>query len=162
MSSIAERRSSAAIACVASSGASSGSACPRGDRLARGEREHVSESRWLWVDIDEPARLEGLYAFLAQRPCHLLVSSAGSRGVHCYWRLDRPLPAMHVDERTGEVNEPIERANLRLVNRLGADRACRDRARLLRLLSVGQPTMVGVLAARSFADASVSGRGGGG
>jgi hypothetical protein len=41
-----------------------------------GDREHVSESRWLWVDIDEPDRLEGLYAFLAQRPCHLLVSSA--------------------------------------------------------------------------------------
>jgi hypothetical protein len=98
-----------------------------------GDREHVSESDWLWIDIDEQDRLEGLYAFLAQRPCHMLVSSGGSRGVHCYWRLDRPLPAVHLDGRTGEVSESIERANLRLVNRLGADRACRDRARLLRV-----------------------------
>jgi hypothetical protein len=99
-----------------------------------GEREHVSESRWLWVDVDEQERLDGLYAFLAERPCHLLVASGGSTaGMHAYWRLDRPLAATRIDARTGEVSEPIERANLRLIAHLGADRACRDRARLLRL-----------------------------
>jgi len=99
-----------------------------------GEREHVSESRWLWVDVDEPERLDGLYAFLAERPCHLLVSSGGSgAGVHAYWRLERPLAAVCVDVRTGAITEPIERANLRLIAHLGADRACRDQARLLRL-----------------------------
>jgi hypothetical protein len=105
------------------------------ERTARGgEREHVSESRWLWVDVDDQERLDGLYAFLAERPCHLLVASGGSgAGVHAYWRLERPLAAVCVDARTGVVTEPIERANLRLIAHLGADRACRDRTRLLRL-----------------------------
>ena len=58
-----------------------------------GGREHVCETRWLWVDVDDPARLDGLCAFLAERPCHLMISSAGgSGGVQCYWQLDRPLP----------------------------------------------------------------------
>jgi hypothetical protein len=86
------------------------------------------------VDVDEHEPLDGLYAFLAERPCHLLVASAGSdAGTHAYWRLDTPLTAVRVDARTGEVSEPIERANARLIAHLGADRACRDRARLLRL-----------------------------
>ena len=67
---------------------------------AGGERELVSESRWLWVDIDDAERLDGLYAFLAERPCHLLVSTGGSgAGVHAYWRLDRPVAAVRVDAR---------------------------------------------------------------
>ncbi|MGA2930105.1 MAG: hypothetical protein ABSG43_29770 [Solirubrobacteraceae bacterium] len=99
-----------------------------------GGREHVTESRWLWVDIDEPARLDGLYAFLAERPCQLLVSTGGGPGhVHAYWRLDRPLPATRTDAGAGELSEPIERANGRLVRRLGGDRVCRDRSRLVRL-----------------------------
>ncbi len=104
---------------------------PRRDRA--GGREHVARSRWLWVDVDDPGALEGLYAFLAERPCHLLVESAGSGGVHGYWRLEEPLEAREVDERTGEVSEPIERANLRLIAALGADGQCRDRSRVLRL-----------------------------
>jgi hypothetical protein len=60
--------------------------------------EHVCETRWLWVDVDDPARLDGLCAFLAERPCHLMISSAGgSGGVQCYWQLDRPLPGVHVE-----------------------------------------------------------------
>jgi hypothetical protein len=105
-----------------------------GRTAPRGEREQVSESRWLWVDVDEQERLDGLYVFLAERPCHLLVASAGSgAGTHAYWRLDRPAAAVRVDALTHEVSEPIERANSRLIAQLGADRACRDRARLLRL-----------------------------
>ena len=99
-----------------------------------GGREHVYESRWLWVDVDDPARLDGLYALLAERPSQLLVASAGgSGGVHCCSQLDRPLPGVRVDERTGEAVEPIERANQRLISVLGADRQCKDRSRLLRL-----------------------------
>ena len=53
-----------------------------------------------------------------------------------------PLPATRVDEATGEVVEPIERANLRLVHALGvgadgkpnvADPACAERSRVMRL-----------------------------
>lgn len=99
-----------------------------------GERERVSESRWLWVDVDDAGRLEGLYAFLAERPCHLLVESAGgSGGVHAYWRLERPLAAVRVDAQSGEVTQPIERANVRLIAHLGGDPKCRDRSRVMRL-----------------------------
>ncbi len=38
------------------------------DRAAGG-RERCGGSRWLWVDVDEPDRLERLYEFLAERPC---------------------------------------------------------------------------------------------
>ena len=62
--------------------------------------------------------------------------------MHAYWRLDRPLVARHLDRRTGETDEPIERAHLRLIHHLGcdadgkpnvADLACKERARVLRL-----------------------------
>jgi hypothetical protein len=56
---------------------------------------------------------------LAERSCQLLIESGGSRGVHAYWKLAAPLSATRVDERTGELVEPIERANLRLIHRRG-------------------------------------------
>jgi hypothetical protein len=96
----------------------------------RGSKNAVSETRFLWVDIDRPDRLEVLWEFLAERPCHLLIESAGSGGCHAYWRLDRPLPA-----RLGN-REPIEQANLRIIHALGddvADPQCRERSRVLRL-----------------------------
>jgi hypothetical protein len=102
----------------------------------RGSKGAVSESRWLWVDIDRPERLETLWEFLAERPCHLLVESAGSGGVHAYWKLNRPLRAQLVDRDTGELREPIEQANMRIVHALGddvADPQCRERSRVLRL-----------------------------
>ena len=83
-----------------------------------------------------------LWAFLAGRPCHLLVESGGSGGVHAYWKLADPLPATRVIEATGEVNEPIERAHLRIIHHLGtgddgkptvADPACAERSRVMRL-----------------------------
>ena len=91
-----------------------------------GEREHVSESRWLWVDIDDAGRLEGLYAFLAERPCQLLALTGGSGGVHAYWRLDRPLAAVRVDARTGEFTR-ADRAGEH-----AADRAPRRRSQVPR------------------------------
>src|SRR5207302_4345967 len=95
-----------------------------------GSKHAVSESRFLWVDIDRPDRLEVLWEFLAERPCHLLVESAGSGGVHAHWKLDRPLPARFADR------EPIEQANRRIIHALGEDVAdpnCKERSRLLRL-----------------------------
>jgi hypothetical protein len=109
---------------------------------ARGEKHAVDASRFLWVDVDQPARLGALRAFLAERPCHLLVESGGSGGVHAYWKLAEPLPTKRLIEATGELIEPIERAHLRLIHHLGvssdgkpnvADPACAERSRVMRL-----------------------------
>jgi hypothetical protein len=106
-----------------------------------GGKRAVEHTRWLWVDVDKPGELPALWALLAERPCHLLVESAGSGGVHAYWKLERPLPATQLDERTGELIEWIERANLRLIHRLGTgpdgkptvgDSRCAERARVMR------------------------------
>jgi len=96
----------------------------------RGAKDAVTQARWLWIDVDRPERLEVLWEFLAERPCHLLVETAGSGGVHTYWKLNRGLPA-----RQGE-REPIEQANLRIIHALGrdvADPQCKERSRVLRL-----------------------------
>ena len=107
-----------------------------------GNKDAVAHTRFLWLDVDKPDRLPALWDFLAERPCQLLCESAGSGGVHCYWKLSEPLPAERLDERTGEVVEPIERANLRLIHALGsdpdgtpnvADRQCANRDRVMRL-----------------------------
>ena len=108
---------------------------------ARGDKHAVSETRFLWVDVDRPDGLPALWAFLAERPCHLLVESSAGHA-HAYWKLDRPLPATIVIESTGELVEPIERAHLRLIHHLGtdadgkpnvADPACAERSRVMRL-----------------------------
>jgi hypothetical protein len=108
----------------------------------RGEKHAVNEARVLWVDIDQPGRLHALWAFLAERPCHLLIESGGSGGAHAYWKLAEPLPATRVIEATGELVEPIERAHLQLIHHLGvgddgkpnvADPACAERSRVMRL-----------------------------
>ena len=108
----------------------------------RGSKDAVARTRFLWLDVDKPDRLPALWGFLAERPCQLLCESAGSGGVHCYWKLSEPLAAERVDERTGEVVELIERANLRLIHALGsdrdgnpavADRQCANRDRVMRV-----------------------------
>jgi len=107
----------------------------------RGDKHAVSESGFLWVDVDRPDGLPALWAFLAERPCHLLVESSAGHA-HAYWKLDRPLPATVVIESTGELVGPIERAHLRLIHHLGtgadgkptvADPACAERSRVMRL-----------------------------
>ena len=60
---------------------------------ARGDKHAVAHTRFLWVDVDRPGRLPALWALLAERPCHLLIESGGSGGVHAYWKLAEPLPA---------------------------------------------------------------------
>ena len=108
----------------------------------RGNKDAVAATRFLWVDIDQPGQLPALWAFLAERPCHLLIESGGSGGVHAYWKLAEPLPATRIDEETGELVEPIERAHLRIIHGLGvgddgkpnvADVRCKERARVMRL-----------------------------
>ena len=110
--------------------------------VPRGGKDAVAHTRFLWVDIDQPGQLGALWALIARRPCHLLVETAGSGGVHAYWRLSEPLPATRLDAATGELIEPIERANLRIIHALGtgpdgrpnvADVACKERSRVLRL-----------------------------
>jgi hypothetical protein len=106
-----------------------------------GDKDAVTCSQWLWVDIDQAGQLPKLWAFLAQRPCHLLIQTGGSGGVHAYWKLTEPLAATR-PAKSGEVVEPIERAHLRLIYHLGteqdgkpnvADPAVKDRSRVLRL-----------------------------
>ena len=92
-------------------------------RAPRGDKDAVAGTRSLWIDVDQAGQLPALWAFLARRPCHLLVESGGSGGAHAYWKLDRPLPAAEVIEATGELVEPIERAHLRLIHHLGTDHA---------------------------------------
>jgi len=102
----------------------------------------VAYTRALWVDVDQPGQLHHLWAFLAERPCHLLVETGGSGGVHCYWLLDEPLPGTWTLQN-GRVVEPIECAHLRLIHHLGvddrtgrpnvADAQCKDRSRVTRL-----------------------------
>ena len=108
---------------------------------ARGDKHVVTETRCLWVDVDRPDGLPALWAFLAERPCHLLVESSAGHA-HAYWKLEQPLPATLVIEATGELVEPIERGHLRLIHHLGtgadgkpnvADPACAERSRVMRL-----------------------------
>jgi hypothetical protein len=113
-------------------------------------KEFVAESRFLWVDVDDPEELPLLWSFLRERPAHLVVMSGGSGGAHAYWRLAEPLPGHSLDPATGELTEPIERFNQRIIHHLGrftddgarhggrrvfvgADRACADRSRVMRL-----------------------------
>jgi hypothetical protein len=101
----------------------------------------VAATRWLWVDVDRPDRLDALWAFLAERPCQLLIASGGSGGAHAYWRLAEPLPARW-ERADGVVTEPIERAHGRIIRALGvdadgrpdvADPRCAERSRVMRL-----------------------------
>lgn len=113
---------------------------------ANGSKASVVHSRWLWFDVDEPAYLPRLHAFLQRHPPHLHLESAGSGGEHAYWMLDRPQPAIVRDPFTGDPVEWIERAHARLIEHIGqrvvidgrsmlrgADPACKDRSRVMRL-----------------------------
>ncbi|HEY6886116.1 MAG TPA: hypothetical protein VI300_00015 [Solirubrobacter sp.] len=108
---------------------------------AAGDKTAVAGTRWLWVDLDRPERLDALWSFVAERPCQLLIASGGSGGVHAYWRLAAPLPATSTLP-SGGVLEPIERAHDRIIHALGtdadghpdvADPRCRERSRVMRL-----------------------------
>ena len=107
-----------------------------------GSKHAVEHTRFLWVDVDKPGELPALWGLLAERPCHLLVESAGSGGMHAYWRLAEPLSAVTVDPKTEERVEWIKRANLRLICRIGtgpdgrpsvADEMCAEQARVMRI-----------------------------
>ena len=97
-------------------------------------KAHVSHTRWLWIDVDGRGGLPAVHELLRRTPAQLVVESAGSGGVHCYWRLRSPLES-----------DAIEEAHERLIYALGydlrdgrpvptvADAACKDRSRVMRL-----------------------------
>ena len=86
-------------------------------------KQAVHWSRWLWLDIDGSEHLGRLQALLERKPAHLLVESAGSGGMHAYWRLARPLPASKISTEDGrvvienplEVRQPTREGGTRLV-----------------------------------------------
>lgn len=104
-------------------------------RHGRGaSKPHVSHTSWLWIDVDGRDGLPAVRDLLRRKPAQLVIESAGSGGVHCYWRLRGPLRA-----------DAIEQAHERLIYALGydlrdgrpvptvADAACKDRSRVMRL-----------------------------
>ena len=93
---------------------------------------------------------------LRHKAAHLVLESAGSGGVHCYWRLRTPLRlarkrpgrerrARRLSHPPRRQDETIEHAHERLIYALGyewrdgrpvptiADQACKDRSRVMRL-----------------------------
>ena len=90
-------------------------------RESRGSKDAVSETRFLWVDIDGPERLDVLWEFLAERPSHLLVESAGSGGVHSYWKLESPLPARAAGCAARPLNAPARTWSRSSVRRSAGD-----------------------------------------
>ena len=108
---------------------------------ARGDKHAVSETRFLWVDVDQPDELPRAVGV----PRRAALPSARREQRRSRARLleaRRPLPATVSIESTGELVEPIERAHLRLIHHLGtgadgkpnvADPACAERSRVMRL-----------------------------
>ncbi len=75
----------------------------------RGSKQAVQWSQWLWLDIDGPEHLGRLQGLLERKPAHLLVESAGSGGMHAYWRLSEPLPAREIRLPDGRaIVNPVE------------------------------------------------------
>lgn len=126
----------------------------RRDRAAA--KAHVSHTNWLWIDVDGRDGLPVVKRLVRRKAPHLVIESAGSGGVHCYWRLCTPLRAHTSGSRLLDAGEPrwltdgassetIERAHERLIYALGyewrngspvptvADPACKDRSRVMRL-----------------------------
>ncbi len=115
-----------------------------------GVKAAVSHTNWLWLDVDGQEGLPALKRLLLRKAPHLVVESAGSGGMHAYFRLDTPLHA--AGERdvalawlSGREDDVIERAHERIIYALGyrweqgrptptvADPKCRDRSRVMRL-----------------------------
>jgi hypothetical protein len=85
-------------------------------------KQAVHWSHWLWLDIDGAEHLGRLQALLERKPAHLLIESAGSGGMHAYWRLARPLAAAKISTEDGvvienplEVRQPTRDGGTRLV-----------------------------------------------
>ncbi len=84
-----------------------------------GDRTAIEGCRLAFVEIDAPDARERLEAFA--HPPTMLVASGTPAHLHAYWRLTAPVGSLE-----------LERANRRLVHRLGGDPACVDAARILR------------------------------
>jgi len=110
-----------------------------------GGRDAIAEAHLAFVEIDSPDALDRLRAF--RHPPTMIVSSGSPGHAHAYFALSAPVSASE-----------LERANRRLAHALGGDLASVDAARILRLLSGRRAITDDVSPARSFADASVTGR----
>jgi hypothetical protein len=74
-----------------------------------GGKPAVHWSRWLWLDLDGSEHLGRLEALLQSKPAQLLIESAGSGGMHAYWRLTRRLAASKIRCDAGRIIEnPLE------------------------------------------------------
>jgi RepB DNA-primase from phage plasmid/CHC2 zinc finger len=117
-----------------------------------GGKDAVPAVRWLWADCDAPQATQALEAF--DPPAPMVVRSSPGKG-HAYWPLREWLGA-----------DDAERALRRLAHALGADSACAERARILRVPGTlnhkhGTPEPVELIRfeppARSFTVADVVG-----
>ena len=110
-------------------------------RAAGHEGRGRSHPRLLWIDVDRPEQLPRLWTLLAERPCHLLIESAGSGGMHAYFKLDRAArgATRHQERRDDRADRARQRG---LIHCLGsdaegnptvADPACRKRSQPMRL-----------------------------
>ena len=66
-----------------------------------GGKHAVNHTRWLWVDVDKPGELPALWG-LTEAPLSPTDQSAGNRRHAGLWKLEHELPAVQVDDRTGE------------------------------------------------------------
>ena len=111
-------------------------------RRARGDKHAVSETRFLWVDVDRPDGLPRAMGVPRRAPLPpARREQRRSRARLLEARPSRCRPPVSI-ESTGELVEPIERAHLRLIHHLGtgadgkpnvADPACAERSRVMRL-----------------------------
>lgn len=85
-----------------------------------GGRDAVERAFVLWADCDGVGAVAALHAFEPAPP--ILIASGSGSNCHAYWPLAEPL-----------TRDEVERANRRLAYALGADGACADAGRILRV-----------------------------
>jgi len=80
----------------------------------------VSGSQVVWIDQDNPEKVDLLRAF--GKPPHLVVATGGSGGVHAFWRLSHPVN-----------RDEVGILNRKMVGALDADRSAHNPGRFLRI-----------------------------
>ena len=93
---------------------------------ARGTKDSVAESRFIWADLDNVSCAEAADRFEQIGMCPTITVDSG-HGIHAYWRLQDPVSVQDVDSRTR-----FETLVKNFSAELGGD-ATHDCSRLLRL-----------------------------
>ena len=141
---------------------------PAARSAPRAEKQAVSESRLLWVDVDQPGQLHRAVGVPGRAPVPPADRERRVRRLPRLLAAGRTAAGHRVSTSTGELVEPIERAHLRIIHRLGvgedgkpnvADPACAERSRVMRLAGIGErqdgrarPDRRGRLRARAIPD----------